>query len=132
MESSLWPQTNRGIFGRIFIPEGALACMIRLKAFAGEELAIHEIAADGEDKLVLIDDAKFVSAFAEAGQRLGQQPVCVRCFDPARALRALVLLLEGQDSAGECSGSVGLCCDCYRDLAELLFHDAVLRASRSA
>ena len=45
-------------------------------------------------------------------------------------LRAVVLLVEGEKAAEESAGSVGFCCDCYRDLAELLFHDAVLRASK--
>ena len=105
--------------------------MSRSKFFAIDEFAYPELASDGEEKLLLIDDATFVSAFAEAGQRRGKQLVCVRCFDPARALRAVVLLAEGWNEDDEAAGSVGFCCDCYRDLGELLFHDAVLRASKS-
>jgi hypothetical protein len=104
--------------------------MVRWKAISADKIAPSELAADGEDKLLLIDDATFVSAFAEAGQRRGRNLVCVRCFDPARALRAVVLLVEGENAPEESAGSVGFCCDCYRDLAELLFHDAVLRASK--
>lgn len=105
--------------------------MSRSKAFTADETAISEIPSDRDDELLLIDDATFVSAFAEAGQRLGKMLVCVRCFDPAKALRAVVLLLEGRNRVDESAGSVGLCRDCYRDLDELLFHDAILRASKS-
>jgi hypothetical protein len=104
--------------------------MIRFKAFADDKTVVSKIVPDGKDKLLLIDDAAFVGAFAEAGRRLGKQMVCVRCFDPARVVRAVVLLVEGMTSADDSTGSVGFCSDCYRDLAELLFHDAVLRAAR--
>ncbi len=104
--------------------------MSRWKAFSFDEITASEARSDGDDKLLLIDDAAFVSAFAEAGQRRGKQLVCIRCFDPARVLRAVVLLIEDENVAEESAGSVGFCCDCYRDLAELLFHDAVLRAGK--
>ena len=106
--------------------------MIRSKAFTAEEIAISEVPSDRDDKLLLIDDATFVSAFVEARGQVGKNLVCVRCLDPARALRALVLLLDEPNTTDESAGSVGLCCDCYRDLAELLFHNAVLRASKSS
>jgi hypothetical protein len=105
--------------------------MHRPKAFTGGEFPIPETLSDGNERLLLIDDAMAVSAFAEAGQRLGTKMVCVRCFDPARALRAVLLLLDGCDDIGESSGSLGFCHDCYRDLAELQFHDAVLRVSKT-
>jgi|ERR1700722_17534010 hypothetical protein len=103
--------------------------MIRTKGFMAGQVASREANSDGEDQLVLIDDAKLVSAFAEAGQRLGKRLVCARCSDPAQALRAVVVLIEGQSTVGTSAGSVGFCCECYRDLDELLFHNAVLRAS---
>ncbi len=106
--------------------------MNRWKAFSFDEITASEVRSDGDDKLLLIDDATFVSAFAEAGQRRGKQLVCVRCFDPAQTLRAVVLLVEGENAAEESAGSVGFCCACYRDLAELMFHDAVLRACKPA
>ena len=105
--------------------------MSRAKPFADDESAYSELASDGEEKLLLIDDATFVSAFAEAGQRRGKKLVCVRCFDPARALRALVLLVEGHHAKGETAGSVGFCRECYRDLAELMFHGAILHESKT-
>ena len=106
--------------------------MIRSKPFTFEELTLPEIAADGEEQLLLIDDAIFVNQFAEAGQRRGRQLVCVRCFDPARPLGAVVLMVDDTTPFDESAGSVGFCGDCYRDLAELLFHDSVLRASKSS
>jgi len=102
--------------------------MIKSKPPIIDDLAGLEIA-DGEDQLLLIDDATFVSAVTEAGQRCGKQLVCVRCLDPGRALRAVVLLVDETAAVDEAAGSVGFCRDCYRELAELLFHDAVLRAS---
>jgi hypothetical protein len=105
--------------------------MSGMKSFPADNLTAFEFSADGEDKLVLIDDAGFVSAFAEAGMAVGKKLVCVRCFDPGRALRAVVVLLDAWNAEDESAGSVGFCCDCYRDLAELLFHDAVLRATKS-
>ncbi len=105
--------------------------MNRIKPYRGDEIAVGDVVADGNDKLLLIDDECFVSAFAEAGQRRGKKLVCVRCFDPARALRALVLLVNEGNPVSGSAGSVGFCCDCYRGLSELLFHDAVLRASKS-
>jgi hypothetical protein len=104
--------------------------MVRFKAFADDKTVVSDVVRDGEDKLLLIDDAAFVSAFAEAGRRRGKQLVCVRCFDPARVVRAVVLLVEGMTPSDESSGSVGFCNDCYRDLAELLYHDAILRAAK--
>ena len=104
--------------------------MIRSKTFTTEETAISEIVSDGDDKLLLIDDATFVSAFAEAGRRHGKNLACIRCFNPARTLRALVLLLE-EGNTDESAGSVGFCGECYRGLAELMFHSAALRASDS-
>jgi hypothetical protein len=107
-------------------------CFMSLEnPFATDESAYFELASDGEEKLLLIDDATFVSAFAEAGQRRGKQLVCVRCFDPARALRAVVLLVEGHHAKDKTAGSVGFCRDCYRDLAELMFHGAILHESKS-
>jgi len=41
-----------------------------------------------------------------------------------------VLLLE-EGNTDESAGSVGFCGECYRGLAELMFHSAVLRASDS-
>jgi hypothetical protein len=105
--------------------------MSRVKAFNVGEIPIFESSSDGNDKLLLIDDAMFVSAFAEAGQRLGTELICVGCFDPARALRAVLLLMDGCNDVDESAGSLGFCHDCYRDLAERQFHDAVLRASKS-
>jgi hypothetical protein len=96
------------------------------------ELPIPEIASDSEEKLLIVDDAMFVSAFAEAGQRLGKSLVCIRCFDPARALRAVLLLLDGRDAVDESAGSLGFCHECYSDLAELMFHESVLRAAKSS
>jgi hypothetical protein len=105
--------------------------MRRLKAFNVGEIPISELSSDGDDRLVLIDDAIFVSAFAEAGQRVGTELICAGCFDPARALRAVLFLLNGCNDVDEAAGSLGFCHDCYRDLAERQFHDAVLRASKS-
>ena len=105
--------------------------MSRTKSFPADNLTAFELGADGEDTLLLIDDAGFVGAFAEAGLAVGKKLVCVRCFDPGRALRAVVVLLDAWNAEDESAGSVGFCCDCYRGLAELWFHDAVLRASRS-
>lgn len=104
--------------------------MIRSKAFTAGETPIPDMPSDGEDKLILIDDAMFVSTFAEAIRRRGKKLVCVRCLDPARALRAVLLLLDGRNTVDESAGSLGFCSECYRDLAELMFHDAVLRASK--
>jgi hypothetical protein len=105
--------------------------MERLKSFSADELQFPETASDVEEKLLLVDDANFVSAFVEAGQRRGKHLVCVRCFHPERPLRAVMLLVDGTATADECSGSVGFCRECYRDLTELMFHDAVLRAAKS-
>jgi hypothetical protein len=104
--------------------------MIKSKTPVIEEVAGSAIA-DGEDQLLLIDDASFVSALTEAGQRCGKQLVCVRCLDPCRTLRAVVLLVDETVAVDEAAGSMGFCRDCYRELIELLFHGAVLRASRS-
>jgi hypothetical protein len=104
--------------------------MVRFKAFADDKNSAAEIVPDGEDKLLLIDDAAFVNAFAEAGRRRGKELICVRCFDPVRVVRAVVLLVDGMTPADESSGSVGFCSDCYQDLAELLVHDAILRAAK--
>jgi hypothetical protein len=104
--------------------------MIRTKTLAGGSPTNREVRPDGSDQLLLIDDAVFVSAFAEAHSRLGSNPVCVRCFDPTRALRAVVLLFDAQKGVDETRGGLGLCHQCYKDLSELMFHDAVLRASR--
>jgi hypothetical protein len=105
--------------------------MSRQKTFTLDSTPLPKIPLDGNDKLVLIDDAVFVSAFAEFGRRLGAKLVCVGCFDPARALRAVLFMLDGYDAVDESAGSLGFCHDCYRGLAELQFHDAVLRASSS-
>ena len=83
--------------------------MIKLKASTTCEEPIHEMPSDGEDKLVLIDDAMFVSTFAEAIRRRGKKLVCVRCLDPARALRAVLLLLDGHNTVDESAGSLGFC-----------------------
>ena len=40
--------------------------MIRWKASSADDIATSELTSDGEDKLLLIDDATFVSAFASA------------------------------------------------------------------
>jgi hypothetical protein len=100
------------------------------KSFADNESGTDELTLDGEDKLLLIDDAQLVSAFAAAGQRRGAKLICVQCFNPARSLRALLLLLDEAEPAESPVRSVGFCGDCYRDLGERMFHDAVLRASK--
>ena len=105
--------------------------MSRRKAFTVDEIRLPEVSSDGDDKLLLIDDATSVSALAEAGGRLGSKLVCVGCFDPARALRAVLLLLDACNSVDESAASLGFCHDCYRDLAELQFHEALLRAAKS-
>ena len=106
--------------------------MSRAKSFASDHTTALDAVTDGEDKLVLIDDATFVSAFAEAGQRRGKHLVCVRCSDPTQTLRALVLLVCAKNSDDELAGSVGFCRECYRGLSELLFHEAILRATKPA
>jgi hypothetical protein len=106
--------------------------MIRTKAFTAGKSGDREVRPDDGDKLLLIDDAIFVSAIAEAYSRLGANLVCVRCFDPTQTLRAVVVMLDAETSVDETCGGLGLCRACYRDLAELMFHDAVLRASKLA
>ena len=103
--------------------------MIRLNKVAAGEAKLPELNRDGEDQLLLIDDAEFVSAFTEAALRQGDKVVCVQCADPHQTLRALVVMIDRQTSADEAAGSVGFCSECYRDLAELIRHGAVLRAS---
>ena len=100
------------------------------KSYLGNQPQIDETTGDGEEKLLLIDDARFVSEFAEAGQRQGKRLLCIQCLNPTRSLRALLLLLDETRPGGEPSWSVGFCCDCYGDLNRRLFHDAVLRASK--
>jgi hypothetical protein len=104
--------------------------MIRPKAFIHDQAAFPDNAGDGEDKLFLIDDAIFVNAFTEAGRKRGKDLICVRCLNPASALRAVVLLAHPTDPTDESAGSVGFCGDCYRDLAELLLNDSILRAAK--
>ena len=104
--------------------------MIRPKAFIHNQAAFPDNAGDGEDKLFLIDDAIFVNAFTEAGRKRGKELICVRCLNPASALRAVVLLAHPTDPTDESAGSVGFCGDCYHDLAELLLNDSILRAAK--
>jgi len=106
--------------------------MIRSKALSINRNDSPEISAESDEELLLIDDSMFVSAFVRAGERQGKQLVCVACCHPARPLRAVLLLLDATDGADECAGSVGFCLECYRDLNERMFHDAVLRASKPA
>jgi hypothetical protein len=106
--------------------------MIKLDSLCANEMRISETPAESDEKLLLIDDASFVSAFAKASKRRGNSVVCVRCSIPHRELGAVVLMLDGGDMTGECVGSMGLCRECYRDLTELMFHDAVLRAAKPA
>jgi hypothetical protein len=91
----------------------------------------NEVRLEQNEGLLLIDDVAFVKSYVAASNRLGVNLICVRCADPTHALRALVLLLDTQEEASEIRGSLGLCRQCYRDLSELMFHDAVLRASTS-
>jgi len=72
-----------------------------------------------------------VGAFADAVRRRGGDLVCVRCEISQRPLGALVLLLDEAEGGRECAGSVGFCCDCYRDLTSLMRHRAILRAAKS-
>ncbi len=90
---------------------------------------LSEQNRDGEDQLLLIDDADFVNAFAEAALRQGDKVVCVQCADPQQPLRAMILMMDRENIPDEAAGSVGFCSECYRDLAELIRHGAVLRAS---
>jgi hypothetical protein len=106
--------------------------MIRSKAFSISRTDIPELSPQANERLLLIDDTMFVDEFVQAGKRQGMQLVCVGCNHPARPLRAVLLLLEGPNGADECAGSVGFCLNCYRDLNERMFHDAVLRASKLA
>ena len=105
--------------------------MIRLDGLTWNDAQLSELTRDGEDQLLLIDDAAFVSAFAEAAMRQGEKVVCVQCGDPHQAVRALILMVDNENGSDEASGSVGFCSECYRDLAELIRHGAVLRASKS-
>ena len=105
--------------------------MVRLKALVADQTPVGEFHRDGEDQLLLIDDASFVNAFAEAAQRQGDRLICVQCADPDQALRALILMVDGENCPDEAAGSVGFCSGCYRDLAELIRHGAVLRATKS-
>ena len=106
--------------------------MIRTNTSATSEHANPDVRPEqGDEALLLIDDAAFVRSYAEACNRVGQSLVCVRCLDPTQALRALVLLLDKKEGAREIRGGLGLCRQCYQDLTELMFHDAVLRASTS-
>jgi hypothetical protein len=104
--------------------------MIRTKAFDCNRIEISGNLPEADDQLLIIDDAMFVSALVEAGERHGKRLVCVACLHPARPLRAILLLLDEADGAGECAGSVGFCLECYRDLSERMFHNAVVRASK--
>jgi hypothetical protein len=106
--------------------------MIKLDSLCANEMRISETPADSDEKLLLIDDASFVSAFVKASERRGNSVVCVRCSIQHRTLGAVVLMLDGSEMTGECVGSIGLCRECYRDLTELMFHDAVLRAGKPA
>jgi hypothetical protein len=105
--------------------------MIRTNASTPSEQANPDARSEQDEGLLLVDDAAFVNSYAEASNRLGVNLVCVQCFDPTQALRALVLLLDKREGAREIRGGIGLCRECYRDLTELMFHDAVLRASTS-
>jgi hypothetical protein len=104
--------------------------MIRLKGAGVAVIPFSEDAIDRDDKLVLMDDLMFVNAFAQASNERGRAIVCVGCFDPTRALRAFVFRLEEPDTVDASAGSLGFCFDCYRDLMERVFHDAVLRAAK--
>ena len=103
--------------------------MIRFKAAIGCTMPFSQDPLNRDDKLVVMDDVMFVNAFAHAANQRGRAIVCVGCFDPTRALRAFVFRLEG-DTVDESAGSLGFCFDCYRDLMERVFHDAVLRAAK--
>ena len=102
--------------------------MIKTNASTPSEQANAVLQFEPDDRLLLIDDAVLVNSYADASNRLGMNQVCARCFDPTQALRALLLLLDTGERTGEVRGALGLCRECYRDLAELMFHHAVLRA----
>ena len=104
--------------------------MVKLKRVGLGDLEGSDSVSEPDDDLVLIDDASFVDAFAAASQRRGNHLVCVRCAIAQRPLRALVLLLDGGGTDRECAGSLGFCCECYRDLTELMLHEAILNATK--
>lgn len=110
--------------------ERGITLMVRLNGLNWGDALLPELNRDGEDQLLLIDDADFVRAFAEAASRQGDNVICVQCGDPNRSVRAVIVMIESE-STDEAAGSVGFCSDCYRDLAELIRHGALLRASKS-